>query len=248
MNKKTAMIIDIPFNVAENPFWPGFADQYDFAKSKSQTKEWIDYRIDIFMKYTALSLINQTNQDFKCLLRYSKKTENLIFDALSRHPKLPDNIVFTDDGDKFIEEAIDGYKYIYHIRIDSDNMFSKDYIENLHKVDYCEELECILCQKGYIYDTNSDQLASMFHGSPSFYALVYTVDDYLVGFNHSTEPDHWGAASLVNVKIDSPSYLVIVHGQNMSNDFQVILDYPYVETSLVNIIEKDKVLHEFGLK
>lgn len=248
MNNKIAMIIDIPFNVSENPFWPGFADQYDFAKSKSQTKEWIDYRIDIFMKYTALSLKNQTNQDFKCLLRYSKKTENLIFDALSRYPKLPDNIVFTDDGDKYIEEAINGYGYIYHIRIDSDNMFSKDYIKTLYDVKYYEGLECILCQKGYIYDTATDRLASMFHGSPSFYALLYTVDDYLVGFNYSTEPDHWGAANLVNEKISSPSYLVIVHGQNISNDFQVILDYPYVETSLVDTIEKDKVLNEFDLK
>lgn len=248
MNEKTAMIIDIPFNVAENPFWPGFTDQYDFAKSKSQTKEWIDYRIDIFMKYTAFSLINQTNQDFKCVVRYSKKTENLIFDALSRYPKLPENIVFTDDGDKYIQETIDGYKYIYHIRIDSDNMFNKDYIENLHKFDYYEGLECILCQNGYIYDTGSDRLATMFHGSPSFYALVYTVDDFLVGFKHSTEPDHWGAASLVNEKIDTPSYLVVVHGQNMSNDFDVILDYAYVKTSLVNVIEKDKVLQEFGLK
>ena len=68
MNKEIAMIIDIPFNTPTNPFWPGFehASEYDNSRKNSQTKKWIDYRIDIFMKYTALSLINQTFQNFKC--------------------------------------------------------------------------------------------------------------------------------------------------------------------------------------
>ncbi|MDO7203606.1 hypothetical protein Q5M85_04635 [Paraclostridium bifermentans] len=55
------------------------------------------------MKYTGKSLINQTNQDFKCVVRYAKESENLIFDALSKYPKLPGNIIFTDDGESYIE-------------------------------------------------------------------------------------------------------------------------------------------------
>ena len=54
---------------------------------------------------------------------------------LFQNIKIPDNIIFTSDGDKYIEDVITDYKYIYHIRIDSDNMFSKDFIENLYQVD-----------------------------------------------------------------------------------------------------------------
>ena len=257
MNKEIAMIIDIPFNTPTNPFWPGFehASEYDNSRKNSQTKKWIDYRIDIFMKYTALSLINQTNQNFKCVVRYTKETENLILDALSKYKKLPDNIIFTSDGDKYIEDAIADYKYIYHIRIDSDNMFSKDFIENLYQVEYYEGLECILAQNGYMYDAVNNILATIFHGSPSFYALIYTVDDFLGGFRHNTQPDHWGAVKLVHEKIESPSYLIVVHEENLSNNFEVILDFPCevvlvfpcIEASVVSSDERDKVLKSFNL-
>src|SRR5699024_3493924 len=126
-------------------------------------------------------------------------------------------------------------------------MFSKDFIENLYQIEYYEGLECILCQNGYIYDAENNELATMFHGSPSFYALVYTVDDFLVGFKHNTEPDHWGAIKLVHEKIKSPSYLIIVHEKNLSNNFKVILEYPYIETTVVSDNERDTVLKSFNL-
>ena len=98
LNEKI-MIIDIPFNILDHPFWCGFKILYSPISQKAQTKEWIDPRIDVFMDYTAKSLINQTNQNFKCILRHTPGTKEVIHDSLSRYPKLPDNIIFTDDGD-----------------------------------------------------------------------------------------------------------------------------------------------------
>lgn len=249
MNNETAMIVDIPFNTDTNPFWPEFDDRFIDVKKQSKTKDWIDYRIDIFMKYTGKSLINQTNQDFKCVVRYAKESENLIFDALSKYPKLPENIIFTDDGDSYIEKLIDGYKYIYHIRIDSDNMFSSDYIEELSKVKYYEELQCILSQNGYLYDSNENRLADMFHTSPSVYALVYTVDDFICGFQHRLENSHWGAVKLVKEVIESHSYALITHKKNIDNNFDLILQvgYPLIKTKEMFGEEKETVLKEFNL-
>lgn len=247
MNGETAMIIDIPFNVCEHPFWFEFKVLYASSACRSQTKEWIDYRIDIFMKYTAKSLINQTNQNFKCIVRYIKETKHLIDEALLKYPKLPDNIIFTDDGDKTIKEIISDYKYMYHIRIDSDNMFSPDYIEQLHNIKYHKDLQCILCQRGYIYETNKNILVHMTHPSPSFYALIYTVDSFLSGLRYYVKDDHWGAMNLIHETIPTPSYIVIIHGLNISNDLEDILAFGYIQTSIATEEEKEQILNKFNL-
>lgn len=247
MNKETAMIIDIPFNVSEHPFWFEFRLLYASSTYKSQNKEWIDYRIDVFMKYTAKSLMNQTNQDFKCIIRYTKETKNLIEEALSKYPKLPNNIIFTYDGDSTIKEIIKDYKYIYHIRLDSDNMFAPDYIEQLHNIKYYKNLQCILSQNGYIYETNKNILAHISHPSPSFYALVYTVDNFLLGLRYYVKDDHWGAMNLTHETIQNNSYVIVVHGKNMDNDFEEILKYPPFRAYIVDDKEKEKVLKIFNI-
>lgn len=247
MNGETAMIVDIPFNVCEHPFWFEFKILYASSSYKSQTKEWIDYRIDIFMKYTAKSLINQTNQNFKCIVRHTKETKHLIDEALLKYPKLPDNIIFTHDGDNTIKEIIKDYEYMYHIRIDSDNMFSTDYIEQLHNIKYYKNLQCILSKKGYTYETNKNILVHMTHPSPSFYALVYTVDAFLGGLRYYVKDDHWGAMNLIHETIPTPSYIVIIHGLNISNDLEDILGYHYIDTRIATEEEKEVILNEFNL-
>lgn len=241
------MIIDIPFNIADNPFWPGFKNLYPQAKNTSQTKEWIDYRIDIFNRYTLGSLKNQTNQNFKCVVRYSKESEELVLDALSRYEKLPSNIIFTIDGDNVIKDLIKDYEYIYHIRIDSDNMYEKNFIDALYKIPYYDGLKCILCQKGYIYEEANKRLASMIHGSPSFYALIYSVDSFLSGVRYNTDPDHWGAIKLEHKIIEEYSYMVIVHGKNVSNEFNAILNYKPLRAKTVEEEEKEAILKHFNI-
>lgn len=247
LNEKI-MIIDIPFNILDHPFWCGFKILYSPISQKAQTKEWIDPRIDVFMGFTAKSLINQTNQNFKCILRHTPGTKEIIADSLSRYPKLPDNIIFTDDGDNLIKEIIRPYKYVFHIRIDSDNMFSPDYIDQLYKIENYKNLQCILSQKGYMYDANRDILANMDHPSPSFYAFIYTVENFLLGLRYPVKDDHWGAISYIHEIIPTPSYMIIIHKLNVSNDFQVILEYPFIKTWLASEDEKEKALKFFKLK
>lgn len=206
LNEKI-MIIDIPFNILDHPFWCGFKILYSPISQKAQTKEWIDPRIDVFMDFTAKSLINQTNQNFKCILRHTPGTKEIINDSLSRYPKLPDNIIFTDDGDNLIKEIISPYKYVFHIRIDSDNMFSPDYIDQLYKI-----------------------------------------ENFLLGLRYPVKDDHWGAISYIHEVIPTPSYMIIIHKLNVSNDFQVILEYPFIKTWLASEDEKEKALKFFKLK
>lgn len=123
-------------------------------------------------------------------------------------------------------------------------MFSSNYIEELSKIKYHEELQCILSQNGYLYDSNENRLADMFHTSTSVYALVYTV-----GFQHRLENSHGGAVKLVKEVIESHSYALITHKKNIDNNFDLILQvgYPLIRTKEMFGEEKEIVLKEFNL-
>ena len=127
-------------------------------------------------------------------------------------------------------------------------MFSPDYIDQLYKIENYKSLQCILSQKGYMYDANRDILANMDHPSPSFYAFIYTVENFLFGLRYPVKDDHWGAISYIHEIIPTPSYMIIIHKLNVSNDFQVILEYPFIKTWLANEEEKEKALELFNLK
>jgi len=224
MTKK--IMIDIPFNIDLGLMYLNeqyVKRMYDKVFLSSQTKEWIDYRIEIFMKYTGMSLINQTDQSFVCLLRYNEPTKALIFDALSKYPKLPGNIVFTCEADKIIEDVMQNDDYLYHVRIDSDNMYKFDFIEQINHFPYEQSLECLLCQDGYIYDVSTDRLGQIHHQSPSLYVYLYNQGTYRDKFKSRLFENHFRAANLKHKILQGKNYMIIVHKKNVDNEFDFII-------------------------
>lgn len=226
LNKK--IIIDIPFNISfANHFEEGCYIQnvFDGHFALTQTKEWIDYRIDIFMNYTAKSLIAQTNQDFLCFVRYSPNTEALVLDAISRYPKLPPNIMFTTQADRLREEVMKNHDYLYHVIIDSDNMYEAHFIDQVHNYPYEEGLECLLCHEGYIYDVQNNRIAEINHYSPSFYVYIYNKEDYAKYFKERLFEPHGHAELHVNKPIEGRSYVIVTHESNLDNHFDFIVGW-----------------------
>ncbi len=223
MDINKIIIVDIPFNCKKHPFWSDFEKVYEKHHILAQSKEWIDYRIDILIKYTLKSLKKQINQKFYCIVRYEKTSEKLIFDALSKYETLPSNIIFTYEGDNLIEGYIKDYDYLYHVRIDSDNMYYPEFIQKINDIEYLDGLECILCTNGYMFDESSKRVASMYHKSPSFYTLIYKTKEYMDGYRIRFTSDHGGAYLLNNIKITDYSFMIIVHGNNLANNFDVIM-------------------------
>lgn len=221
VNKK--IIIDIPFNVKFHPFYPEFYQYNSSSYSNSLSPEWINYRLNIFFNYTLKSLLHQTNQSFLCILRYDKSSENVILDSLSKYPKLPNNIIFTPNGDEILKSAIKGYEYLYHVRLDSDNLYHPNYIDQIDSFIYKEGLECILCQNGYIYDIINNNLAELYHYSPSFYTLIYKTTDYINGFRYKISGDHLGAINLSHSILPNRLYMITTHEKNVSNKFNYIV-------------------------
>ncbi|MBU7008556.1 glycosyltransferase [Phosphitispora fastidiosa] len=201
---KKQIIVNINFNTHR------FTD-------KRLTKEWIDERIGVFNKFTLRSLKNQTNQDFLTLVNYDPVTESLVMDALGNHEKLPDNVKFVTPSEKNVINNIKGYDHVYIVRIDSDNLYHTSFIQQLHDYNPKEETQVLINQKGYVYDSVNNKLATYFQVSPSFYTLVYKVEDYLKGIRHVIPGTHGAAIKLPHEILDRSNYTIVIHTCNFMN-------------------------------
>ncbi|MEH7545716.1 glycosyltransferase family A protein [Neobacillus vireti] len=200
---KKKIIVNIAFNT------------FGFTNDRL-TEEWINNRIDLFMKYTVQSLKSQTNQDFLTLVRYEDSTKQLIENAISKYEKLPNNIIFTGKKEfhQILSQNIKGFDYLYLVRIDSDDMYHKTYIDQLHKFQHKPETEVIINQNGYLYDITTQQVAVIRYESPQFYTLVYNVKDYIQGKRYTLPGGHAGAITLKHEIIQKRNFLNIIHQKN----------------------------------
>lgn len=201
---KKKIIININFNTHR------FTD-------KRLTKEWIDERIGVFNRFTLRSLKNQTNQDFLTLVNYDPVTESLVMDALANHEKLPENVQFVTPKGANILKNINGYEYLYVVRIDSDNLYHKSFIQQLHDCKPKDETQVLINQKGFVYDSVNGKLATYFQVSPSFYTLVHKVEDYLNGIRHTIPGTHGAAIQLPHEILDRSNYTIVLHTCNFMN-------------------------------
>lgn len=187
--------------------------------SERLSKEWIDSRMAIFMNYTLRSLKQQTSQDYMAFLTYDCKSEDLIKEALSKYEKLPDNVKFVEDFDSSVYSIIKGYDFLYIARIDSDDLFHKTYIQQLHDFKVKEDTEVLINQKGYLYDSVGNKLAHYFYRSTPFYTLIYNTKDYLNKKRYWFPNGHAGAITLKYEILGENNFAVVVHSSNIHTNF-----------------------------
>lgn len=249
------IIIDIPFNIDFRNYFStndacGASTQRIFDKYYDvvQTKGWIDYRIGIFMNYTGKCFINQTNQNFVCVIRYSDDTKQLIFDALGNYPELPSNIIFTTnhEADEIIEKAINENDLLYHVNIDSDNMYESHFIEQVDNYIYEEGIECLLCHDGYIYDKPTNRLAEISHFSPSLYVYIYNKTTYKQYFRERLFEPHANAGYHKNISMEGRTYLLVTHENNLDNEFNLIKNWLGNGTTIEGE-EKERILSDWKI-
>lgn len=210
------------------------------------TKEWIEYRISIFDKYTLKSIKAQTNQNFRVYLSCEKVTMPIINECLAKREPLPNNVIFGTNGsnNKELLRYINNYDYFYQVRLDSDNLYQKDFIQKLYDYVPKEDTQVIISQSGYVYDAETDALAPYFQKSPPFYTFIYKVDEYKKGFRYVIPGGHRMVIKLLkNELIMGANYIVLLHGKNVLND-KNLLD----EKKLIEKDDKAKILEQFGIQ
>lgn len=208
------------------------------------TMEWISYRMSIFMKFTLQCLIGQTTQKFTSLIQYADTTEDLIRNELDKYPPLPGNIRFVPRS-KYQDEVkneIQGYKFLYLVRLDVDDMYINTYIQQLHEVNPDSATKALICKKGYLYDFKHHRLAAVKRKSPPFYTFIYKVKDYLSGYRHRIpgKGGHGRVFKLPHEIMKGRNYMVVVHSMNTVNTFRLKKKRDYIIQSekIPNILKK----------
>lgn len=221
LQKNKNVIVSIPFNISllkdMNMPYHNFG-----IRKECLTKEWIDYRINIFMNYTLKSLKNQTNQNFNAYIRYEPSTEYLIKKAISKYQPLPDNIQFvtTREYNNIVLKNIRGYKFLYEVTISSDDMYHKSFIQQIFDYKPKYNTKILICQNGYIYDSVQKRIAPYFNHSSSFNCLIYNTIDYLNGKRHILNGFE-SAIKLPHEILENPNYINHSHENNVAFDFNL---------------------------
>jgi hypothetical protein len=234
MNKK--VIIQMPLNT------------YIGGKKNSENEtneEWIKYRIMLFTGYCLKSLKAQSNQNFTALIKCREETIPFIKKEMG---ELPDNVLIVGvvEYEQKIKDLIKGHENLYLVRVDSDDMWKKDFIEWLHNYTPKPETELLLNQYCYNYDIYEDRLAFYFLISPQSYVLLYKVSEYLEGKRYSLPGGHRSAIIKIHEIIPGANYLDTIHKVNICSHFLGHGGFKEWR-EIKEEGEKRSILEEFGL-
>ncbi|MDH4620218.1 glycosyltransferase [Brevibacillus sp. AY1] len=212
MGKRKKIIVGIAFN----------SKKLNHNRKKRFSTRWIKKRMKIFMKYTRRSLQRQTNQDFVALVEYEDRTRKKINRQLRKYSKLPKNIRFVPKSSyqKSIMKRLKGYRYLYLVRLDSDDLYRRSYIHQLKKHRIRKGTSAIINQHGYMYDSKKRRIAPMYAKSPAFYTLIYKVKDYKKGKRYRLRGGHPAVIRLRHEKLRRRNYVHIIHSGNTTSKFR----------------------------
>lgn len=259
--KNKSIIVLVPLNIGsydgnsnvENES----ADLYlRYIDTKGKDEVWVRNRINIFMNYTYKSLINQTNQDFTALIIYDDKTEDIVISELIKYGRLPENIIFIGKSiaDVFIKEKIAESEYVYFVRIDSDDMYHKSYIQKLYDYTSLPETGALINQWTYLYDSFNDKLYVCHAKILSCYTLIYKTKDYINGAVQSVITNKLDAQMSVannlikNEEMEGINHVWLVHSKNTitsTEDWFVNQWTNYLSDPIENEFIKGFILSEF---
>lgn len=208
-------------------------------------EEWIKFRLKLFTHYALKSLKAQTNQDFIFLLRCRDETIPLIKKDLEGI--IPENvfIVGVAEFHEKVRELTKDYDYLYLVRLDSDDMWVRTFVDMLHNYSAKPETEVLLSQYCYNYDIKNKRLSSFFYPSPQSYVLVYKSTEYAEGKRYHLKGGHGGAIFMKHEIIPGFNYMDTIHQTNTCSHF-----YGNVWKDWKEIKDKDEIkniLIEFGI-
>lgn len=234
----------IIFESRFNTYFIGHTDKTKKYNDSNETKkEWLDFRAELTKKYCIPSLVNQTNQNFMAYFYCRIETIDYLKNIFG---ELPQNIKLIITGGLPEQLGDIEEKYLYSVRVDSDDMWEKNIVEKLHNYNHKIDTEVLINQWCYNYDIYNNRLARFFYPSPQSYVLVYNSKEYLEGKRHKLERGHMGAIKLKHEILEGANYMDTIHGTNICSRFDSNTWQQFKE--FTNIEEKREILEKFGVK
>jgi len=130
--------------------------------------EWLKERFYLFENFCLPSMLSQTDKNFIWLCTFHKETPEPFLSKIKEyHEKCPQmEVIFYDEYSKYrqnivniIKDKVEQKSYLVTTRLDNDDSFAIDYIENIHKHLYQTKKGYFIdFIYGYIYDTQNKEV------------------------------------------------------------------------------------------
>lgn len=218
---------------------------------------WWTHRLDIYEHFCLASLKNQTNKNFlltMMLKGYSVNFKDRIIGMLENSGlKYAIRVIGETTHEEMMRPFSREYDTVYHTRIDTDDMFHKDAVDEIQSYEY-DYRRALVFQKGYCYDVKNNRLQHYFMPGPPFSTIMFPMDVYV---NEEKQAEYKGFKShdaLINtmpyLKLSENKFVVNVHGTNRITIYQndrTIFRGHENETEIDSEQDKIEILKNFGI-
>ena len=227
----------------------------EFTRHIAHPDEWWDHRLKIYEHYCLASIKKQTNKNFILTMttdwvpdKYREVIKQILErSGLKYYIRNISDISFED----FMKPFFGKYDIVYHTRIDSDDLFHKDAVEEIQSYEF-ENRRALIFQKGYCYDCKNNRLQHYYMPSPPFSTIMYPMDIYIDEKKQDKYKDFLSHDSLIYamkaVELSENKFIVNVHGTNrvtIYHNDRTIFKGHETETEITENV--DNILKNFGI-
>lgn len=185
-------------------------------------EDYLEERFNIFEKYTLQSMKSQTNQKFTWLILFHKNMPNK-FKQRIQQLKSEFNFIdlYFNDEEKFsfsdyCNKQGEDKKWFITTRIDNDDMFAEDYIEQIQEyADNNLHTAVLSFERGQKFDLNSKKYYDYERKDNHFLSMIGSKEECILQYNHAKIFDV--GKEVVMLNSNKPMWIEIVHDSNVIN-------------------------------
>ena len=225
----------------------------EFSRGIGQSLEWWKYRLSLYKHYTLNSIINQTNQNFYLLMtvddRYPLRDEleEILKQSGLRYIMI-DRTIENDLLNKV--KTLPDFKYVYTTRIDSDDLFRKDVVEEIQKYDF-RHRGALVFQKGYCYDAVNKKLQHYRVQSPPNSTIMYPRNVFLYENKRREYMNIHGHdqvfGQMNSIVLSENKYMILIHGKNRRSVYVDGKRAEELNRFMISENEHENILKDFGI-
>ncbi len=225
----------------------------EFSRGIGQSLNWWKYRLSLYEHYTLSSIVNQTNQNFYLLMTVDNRFP--LKDELEEILKRSDlkyilvNRSIENDLENKIKTFPD-FKYVFSTRIDSDDLFRKDVVEEIQKYEYSWR-RALVFQKGYCYNCIDKKLQHYQVMSPPNSTIMYPKDIFLNEDKRREYLDIHGHdqvfSKLNSIILSENKYMILIHKSNRRSVFIEGEQADELKRFNIDETEHEEILKNFSI-
>ena len=226
----------------------------DFSRRLNKPLEWWQHRLKIFEHYTLNSLVTQTNKNFYLVMHLRNQFPEIYkteLNSILTRSNLPYLIIYPDiktDAQEKFDKYVPPSKYIHATRIDSDDLFHQDVVEEIQQYEFADR-RALVFQKGYCFDAVNNRLQHYKVMSPPNSTITYPREIYYdqekLRKYLRVEGHDQVFSNMNSTMLSENKYLILIHGKN--NRSVYVKDAYQLERYSIPDDQHESILKNFNI-